>query len=41
MLVFVDGLYGVGYNFSNFRMVLIFATGIGVASHLVYINELI
>jgi len=41
MLAFVDGPYGVGYDFSNFGTVLMFATGIGVASHLVYINELV
>ncbi|XTI82150.1 hypothetical protein V2W45_1227456, partial [Cenococcum geophilum] len=38
---FINGLYGVRYNFSNFRTVLIFVTSIRVASHLVYINKLI
>ena len=41
MLAFVDGLYKVRYNFSNFRMVLMFVTGIRVASHLVYIDKLV
>jgi len=39
--MFIDRLYRVRYDFSNFRTVLIFATGIGVASHLAYINELV
>ncbi|XTI82797.1 hypothetical protein V2W45_1227505, partial [Cenococcum geophilum] len=38
---FIDGPYGVRYNFSNFRTVLMFITSIGVTSHLVYINKLI
>jgi len=41
MSVFVDRLYGVKYNFSNFKTVLMFITGIGVTSHLAYINKLI
>ena len=41
MSAFVDGPYGVGYDFSNFGTVLMFATGIGVASHLAYIDELV
>ena len=41
MSAFVDGPYGVGYDFSNFRTVLIFATGIGVASYLAYIDKLV
>ena len=41
MSAFINKLYGVGYNFSNFRIVLMFVTGIRVASYLVYINKLI
>ena len=41
MSAFVDGPYGVGYDFSNFGTVLMFTTGIGVTSHLAYINKLI
>ena len=41
MLAFIDRLYSVGYDFSNFRTVLIFATSIKVASYLAYINKLV
>ena len=40
-MAFVDGPYGVRYDFSNFGTVLMFATSIGVASHLVYIDEFV
>ena len=41
ILAFVDGLYRVRYDFSNFGTVLIFTTGIRVASHLAYIDKLV
>jgi predicted ferric reductase len=38
---FIDGPFGVGHDFSEYGTVLMFATGIGVAGHLPYINELV
>ena len=40
-MAFVDGPYKVGYDFSKFKTVLMFITGIGVASYLVYIDKLV
>jgi len=41
MSAFIDRPYKIRYNFSNFGMVLMFTTSIGVASYLAYINKLV
>ena len=41
ILAFVNGPYGVRYDFSNFGTVLIFVTGIRVTSYLAYIDKLV
>ncbi|KFY69538.1 hypothetical protein V496_00158 [Pseudogymnoascus sp. VKM F-4515 (FW-2607)] len=40
-LAFIDGPYGLEYDFGEYKTVLMFATGIGIAGHLLYIRDLL
>ncbi|EKG09589.1 FAD-binding 8 [Macrophomina phaseolina MS6] len=37
----IDGPYGSGHNLDNFGTVVLFSTGIGIWSHLLYVSELV
>jgi predicted ferric reductase len=38
---YIDGPYGARHDFSEYGTVIMFATGIGIAGHLLYIKDLI
>ena len=41
LLTFIDGPYGIEHKFGDYKTVVMFATGIGIAGHLPYIKDLI
>ena len=41
LLTFIDGPYGIQHVFGDYRTVVMFATGIGIAGHMPYIKDLL
>ncbi|KAG0647685.1 Ferric-chelate reductase 2 [Hyphodiscus hymeniophilus] len=41
LLAFIDGPYGTGHGFGEYGTVIMLATGIGIASHIPFIKELV
>ncbi|KAG0645010.1 Ferric-chelate reductase 2, partial [Hyphodiscus hymeniophilus] len=41
LLAFIDGPYGVNYDFGEYGTVIMIATGIGIAAHIPFIKDLI
>lgn len=41
LLAFIDGPYSVRHNFGSYGTVIMLATGIGIAGHILYIKDLV